>query len=182
MLKRFFLFLLIIILLAGCAPAATTVSTPTQQASSPVERPTAGPTSPTEPAEVSEVEPATTAPATTLTVPTPSPDAGVIVGTIFSTKMNGPLPNMGVYLGEYMYMTPGPDYLVTIRQESSLHTFTDSQGRFVFENVPPGKYPILLWTPFSSHVIPDEKHEKELVVEITAGKVTDLDLIEVEWP
>jgi hypothetical protein len=179
MLKRYFLFLLIIMLAAGCAPAATAVSTPNQPATSPVEQPTAGPTSP---AGVAEADPSNAAPATTLTVPTPGPDAGVIVGTVFSTKMNGPLPNMGVYLGEYMYMTPGPDYLVTIRQESSQHTFTDSEGRFVFDNVPPGKYPILLWTPFSSHVIPDEKREKELVVEVTAGKVIDLDQLEVDWP
>jgi hypothetical protein len=116
------------------------------------------------------------------TVPAPKQDSGVVTGELFSTKMNAPLSNIGVYLGEYVYLTPAPGYLISIRQNGSPHTMTDDQGRFIVENVPPGKYPLLAWTPHASHVVPDESGKKELEVTVTAGKVTDLGKLSVEFP
>lgn len=116
------------------------------------------------------------------TVPAPKENMGVVTGELFSTKMNAPLSNIGVYLGEYVLLTPGPGYLISIRQNGSPHTMTDDQGRFIVEDVKPGKYPLLAWTPHSSHVVPDESGKKELVVTVTAGKVTDLGKLSVEFP
>ena len=116
------------------------------------------------------------------TVPAPGSDTGVVTGSFFSTKMNAPLSQIGVYLGDYMYLTPGPHYLVTIREQGSPHTMSDNQGRFVIDKVPPGKYPLMLYTPFNSLVIPDQKGEKELAVEVKAGQVTDVGELKVDFP
>jgi hypothetical protein len=116
------------------------------------------------------------------TLPAPGADTGVVTGSVFSTNVNAPLSSVGVYLGEYMYLTPGPDYMITMREQGSPHTLADANGRFVIDKVPPGKYPILLWTPFNSKVVPDAEAKKELVVTVEAGKVTDLGEIRIEFP
>ena len=118
----------------------------------------------------------------TVTVPAPDNNTGVITGRLFSTKMGAPLSKMGVYLGEYIYLTPGPDYMVSLRQESSPHTITDAGGNFLIVDVQPGEYPIIAWTPINSYVIPGESGEKELVIVVVAGQVTDLGEIRIDWP
>lgn len=121
-------------------------------------------------------------PALNPVLPTPGKDTGVVTGYLISKDTADPLSNMGVYLGEYIYLTPGPDYLVTLRQEGSPHSATDGSGRFVITEVPPGDYPIIAWTPFSSYVVPDEKGESELVVSVQAGQIIDVGELIIDWP
>lgn len=156
-------------------PASGTESSPAKTL--PSQAPTG--TAPSQSANSGE---SASSPSAVTTVPAPGKDTGVVTGIAFSTKMNAPLPQVGVYLGEYMYLTPGPHYLVTIREQGSPHTMSDDQGRFVIDQVPPGKYPLMLYTPFNSLVIPDAKGEKELVVEVKAGQVTDVGEIKAAFP
>jgi hypothetical protein len=116
------------------------------------------------------------------TIPAPGLDTGVVVGRLFSSKMDAPLSDMGIYLGEYTYLTPGPEHLISVRQEGSPHTNTDANGYFAIVDIPPGSYPLLAWTPFTSYVVPDESGLQELVVEVIAGQVTDLGEIQIYWP
>lgn len=122
-------------------------------------------------------------PSVMTTIPAPDEETGVVTGKVFSTKMNAPLSQIGIYLGEYMYLTPGPGYLVTMTQNGSPHTVADGEGRFALDKIKPGDYPLILWTPFNSHVIHEEEDQtKDLVVTVKAGEVTDLGEIRVEWP
>ena len=132
------------------------------------------------PAQVTGPPGQTAVPETTL--PAPGKDTGIVTGYLLSKETDSPLPNMGVYLGEYIYLTPGPDYLVSLRQEGSPHSATDGSGRFVITEVPPGDYPIIAWTPFSSYVVPDEKGESELVVNVQAGQIIDVGELIIDWP
>jgi hypothetical protein len=121
-------------------------------------------------------------PSLQLTIPAPGEATGVVVGRLYSTKMDAPLANMGVYLGDYTYLTPGPEHLISIRQEGSPHTMTDANGYFAIVDVLPGQYPLLAWTPFTSYVVPDESGNQELVIEVLAGQVTDVGEIQIYWP
>lgn len=118
----------------------------------------------------------------TTTLPSPKRDTGIVTGILFSRTINTAPPIISLFLGEYMYLTPGPDYMITHRQKSSPNTTTETTGRFIFNNVPPGDYPLIAWTPFYSHIISDKDGKKELVVHVEAGKIIDLGLIEVDWP
>jgi hypothetical protein len=185
----FLLFGFFTILMTGCRPAASQPDPATTPAAS-----SAGETAPTQGEQAGGGATAAVAPAVALptstgpvptvitTIPAPAADTAVVTGVVFSTNMNAPLSQIGIYLGEYMYLTPGPEYMVTMRQQSSPHTIADSNGRFLIADVPPGKYPLLLWTPFNSYVVPDETGEKELVVEVVAGEVIDLGELQIAWP
>jgi hypothetical protein len=117
-----------------------------------------------------------------LVIPTPEEDAGVVIGEVFSVTADSPLAGQAIYLGERVPLSPGPGYLVTIQQQASPHVISDEKGRFVFSDIPPGDYPILVWTPFNSYVVPDAKGKRELSVVVEAGKITNLGRIEINWP
>lgn len=177
--KFVLLSMLVLISLTGCGGGQTPQAAPETPAAAVEIKATAPEQAPAGGSPATQSGPV---PTVITTIPAPGEDTGIVTGVVFSTNVNAPLSSVGVYLGEYMYMTPGPDYMVTMREQGSPHTLADSNGRFVIDNVPPGKYPLLLWTPFNSKVVPDEKHEKELVVTVEAGKVTDLGEIRIEFP
>src|SRR3990170_8866271 len=104
-----------------------------------------------------------------LVIPTPAQNSGVVIGEIYSLLAEAPLAGQAIYLGERVPLNPGPGYLVTIQQEGSPHVTADAHGRFVFADVPPGDYPLLVWTPFNSYVIPNLKGDRELSVVVEAG-------------
>lgn len=87
-----------------------------------------------------------------------------------------------VYLGEILPLEPGPEYLVTLQVETSPHTVTDTVGFFALGDIEPGRYPLIIWTPFQSLVVSDDTGEKEMQVVVKAGEVTDLGELRVQWP
>jgi hypothetical protein len=106
---------------------------------------------------------------------------GGVVGYLHSSGNQTPIVGIGIYLGEFLPLDPGPGFLITLEQNESPHTRTDNEGYFEISNVPPGEYPIIVWTPVRSQVIADDSGERELIVIIEAGKETDLGVIEVDW-
>jgi hypothetical protein len=115
-------------------------------------------------------------------LPTPNQETGVVVGYLISRITNSPLVAQTVYLGEFLPMEPGSNYLVTLEVEGSPHTKTDDQGRFVFAEIAPGDYPLIVWTPFRSKVVTMSPDERALAVTVRAGESLDLGQVEVEWP
>jgi hypothetical protein len=117
-----------------------------------------------------------------VTFPTPSPQKGVIIGRLISSTDQLPIKNHLIYLGEYLYLTPGPDYLITLQIRNSDHVSTNEQGIFIFTDVEPAQYPMILWTPGQSLVVPEKDSQNELLVDVQAGKTTDLGDLFVVWP
>ncbi len=118
----------------------------------------------------------------TMAVPTPSADLGVVTGQVLVKASGSPLNGHIIYLGNIVPLDPPPAYTITITQEGSPHIAADPEGRFAF-SAPPATYALLVWTPFDSKVVADPLDStKELLVVVTAGEVTDLGTILVEWP
>lgn len=107
---------------------------------------------------------------------------GAISGILMSKDTKSPLGIQTIYLGEFLALEPGDKYLVTWELESSPSTKTDENGYFVFESIPPGTYPIIIWTPFRSVVVPDSNGEVELRVLVETGVLTELGIVEADWP
>ncbi len=108
-------------------------------------------------------------------------ERGGVVGYLHSSGNQSPIVGIGIYLGKILPLDPGPEFLITIEENESPHSRTDNEGYFEISDVPPGEYPIIVWTPFKSQVVADDSGERELIVIIETGKVTDLGVIEVEW-
>jgi hypothetical protein len=116
------------------------------------------------------------------TVPAPDEDSGVIVGQLVHEVSGIGIGRQLIYLGEYLPLTPGPGEMIAMQVESSISTETDEDGYFVFEGVKPGTYPLIVWNPLTSKVVPDESGEAALDVVVRAGEITDLNVISIIWP
>lgn len=115
-------------------------------------------------------------------LPQPSGNAGTVTGRIMQSSTGAPLEGPAVYLGDLSPMTPGPDYLITMQQNSSPHAPIDRDGYFAVTNVKPGTYGLVIWSPIRSTIVADPaKNLKELLVTVKPGEITDTGELVVDW-
>lgn len=108
-------------------------------------------------------------------IATPLPDTGTVVGKIVSSDSAGAFAGISLYFGTVLPLTPGPGHLVNMDLANSPKATIRSDGRFLAENIPAGKYVLVLWTPHLSRYVPDPANaESELVVDVAAGQIIDL--------
>jgi hypothetical protein len=117
---------------------------------------------------------------TSVVVPTPGKDTGVLIGYLTQKGKNLPITFKTIKLGDIVYLTPGPAYTYRVYEHSSPEGFTDKDGRFAIGNIPPGKYLVFLWSPQSLIVVPQPNSNEALWVTIGAGKTLDVGKLEVE--
>jgi len=84
-----------------------------------------------------------------------------------------------LYFGTILPLTPGPDHLVNVDTVSSPRTVIFPDGRFIAENIPPGEYVLIIWTPHESRYIPDPNNpDLEFTVKAEDGKIVDIGTLE----
>jgi hypothetical protein len=109
------------------------------------------------------------------TISTPFSSMGTVVGKLVSSPPGGSLAGISLYFGTILPLTPGPDHLVNMDIVNSPKALIDNNGHFLAENIPPGEYVLILWTPHVSRYIPDPDNTKsELIVKVVAGHIVDI--------
>jgi hypothetical protein len=164
------LFLLPIVLIS-CTSGTTT--------------PTAGsPESPLSPLAVRNESPVTTpspptpTPAVELPIPTQDPQIASIEGAItMEGQPVGKLP-ANLYLGDPTGSNPVGAY-VALDIETAIRGYVRSDGTFVFPNVPPGTYSIVVWTPAAAYIVPDPATGETWLIEIATDTRFDTGQITV---
>jgi hypothetical protein len=113
-------------------------------------------------------------------VPTPSSGTGTITGYIVNTTSPGSIVGLTLYLANLLPLTPGPEHFITVNLEHSPRAIVHADGRFIFSDVVPGRYALVLWLPHDSRLITDPNNpEFELIVTAIAGEVTDLGTLKI---
>lgn len=112
-------------------------------------------------------------------ISTPGASVGTVTGRL-TGNTPGALTGLALYFGTILPLTPGPDYLINLDLVNSPKTSVREDGSFLMENITPGKYVLVLWTPHTSHYVPDPNNpEHELIVEVIGGKIVDLGALSV---
>jgi len=114
---------------------------------------------------------------------TPEPKTGVaiIYGTLKSATNGLALGTMKVYIAEIVPLEPEGGVVYTIQQNSSPQADTDSMGRFTIVDIPEGDYVIFIRTPLVEQIAVDSFGEP-IDLNLSAGKVYNLDEIFINWP
>lgn len=151
------LFIITIIALAGC-----TSDTPTAISVTPTE-------------DISAIT----------VVPTPgSSDVATITGILLIDKTNPrAAENAILYLGRILVSDTGNPAVAAFDRKTSIGTQTDATGKFVFTNVPPGNYVLILDRISDSFMLQHPDDGSDMYVTATGGQITDLgELIYSELP
>jgi hypothetical protein len=118
---------------------------------------------------------------TNLVIPTPSSENGVVTGQLFVGGEGG-APYIGtLYLAKTLPpSTPGYPPLIAFSEKSDQLGIQDVEtGKFLFTDVKPGQYAIIIWTPFGGNPLTDVKGDS-LIFTVNAGEVTDLGVIPIQ--
>lgn len=110
---------------------------------------------------------------TDVTVPEPSPDGSSITG--FIQVRGKPLSSEVLYLADIVYVDDDTPFLAGFDRNVNIHTKTNSEGWFVFTNVPPDKMYALILDRFTiSVMLKNPADGKDLLFTPSAGKILDL--------
>ena len=105
-------------------------------------------------------------------VPTPASDKGVITGHLL---INGePVSTVILYLADVTKDDQGIERLAGFSRTSSPTAQVDLEGKFVFADVPPGRYGLVLDTIHSAYLLHQPGEEIEWLFEVIAGELLDL--------
>ncbi len=157
------ILMVVVLIVSGC----TGTSTP-QVTLSPLESPSQSvmPTSPV---------------ATPFVVPIPSEGLSVITG-VFVDSQTRHAPIEGVlYLGEVLSLDSGQP-VVSLDQQTAFFAIPTESGEFVFKDVTPGKYGLILVTPDYSFLVDDPKGGGSLMLTVEAGETLNLGRLEIPTP
>lgn len=101
---------------------------------------------------------------------TPNPNLATVQGTILYDGK--PVQGAILYLSDVIY-SDSEDQWVSFDRKSSIRTVTNQQGDFIFYNVPPSEYGLVLDTVTSSFLlsVPDGD---EIILNLSPGDVLEL--------
>jgi hypothetical protein len=105
------------------------------------------------------------------------PSKGRVVGTLQVRSPNGtsePVREKNIYLGPTVKDATGNEMLVSLDRVGSPRAITDSQGHFVFQNVPTGHYGLIYDLVFDAFLLRKPNTQDAILIDVTAGKETDL--------
>lgn len=111
-----------------------------------------------------------------IVIPTPSAPNKATVTGILLVKGNPPRPVVGalLYLADIIPEARGTPWLAGFERQFSPRTQTDNAGRFVFLDVPAGKYSLVLDRVSQAFLLRNPQDESDLLFEPEPGQVLDL--------
>jgi len=131
---------------------------------------------------VVDVTPTAAAPAPTA-VPTSQPDRGTITGAL--NRENKPevsITDADLFLAEILSGGGGPLSVAALDMNTAPKAKTGTDGHFVFVDVTPGTYTLVIRTPLGAMLIPDPDSGHDLLITVQADKTIDLGQLYVDLP
>ena len=114
-------------------------------------------------------------------IPTQDPKGPSIVGSIeMQGKPAGTFPAT-LFLGDPTKSEPVGAY-VSLDIETAPRGYVLPDGDFVFPNVPPGTYAILVWTPAGAYVVPDPTARSTWLIEVSGSERFDTGYVLIPDP
>ena len=110
-------------------------------------------------------------------IPLPNPELkkGALLGIL--VQQNGePYIAPAIYLGRIIEaQQEGYSSIVSLSVDTAPQAIQNKEGKFLFDNISPGTYALVIWTPISQTVLPDPiNNDIFLEIEIVENQIKDL--------
>ncbi len=104
---------------------------------------------------------------------------GIIVGKIFvvSGGVEKPADGLILYLAEIIVDEKGNASFAAFERVNSPRATTDDSGSFIFENVRPGSYGLVLDVITNSYMLMKPRTKDPIILEVSKGSVYDLGVL-----
>ena len=114
-------------------------------------------------------------------IPDPSPGFGVVTGRLLRLSADSEPYIADLYLGVAIPADQSEfDPIISFSQESDPKAIQNLiSGEFLFTNISPGTYALVIWTPIGSNIIQEPGSDKFLLIEVMDGELLDLGTIEI---
>ncbi len=175
------LSLLLVLVLAACAPASDPGQPPTDGPGDPgYPAPGATDFGPGYPVEdtyeesfYANLTPIAPAPVTTS-------DLGAVTATLIYANSDRPVRGQPFFAAGMLPVEGVEDsFIPKLDTAVDQQGFSDAQGLVVISGIPPGNYALVLMTPLGPILVEADANSEAITFEITAGEVTDLGTIDV---
>jgi hypothetical protein len=118
-------------------------------------------------------------------IPTPSPDKAVVHGVVREVDTKKPLSEdqgVDLFLAQVIHSADGLS-MSSLDKITAPRSDPDKDGLFVFADVAPGEYAIVVRTPLNEIVgrSPNDLN-KDIVITVTAGQTLDLGEVYTKFP
>ncbi len=117
------------------------------------------------------------------TAPNPNIGFGAVSGLLYSYTLEKIIPNTSYYLmpaiGENNDVPPiisGAD-----PRQGDVMGFSDNDGNFSSNNVKPGFYYLVIWSPYSWCLAESDTPNETLLIEINENEKKELGVVNVPW-
>jgi hypothetical protein len=113
-------------------------------------------------------------------VPTPASDLGVITGQLKSAEEDKPYLGLLILARAVYAKETGVPPMIAYSDTDDPKAVQDVTGKFVFADIKPGVYAIVLWNPGGGTVLMNKDQQGHLLVTVEANKVTDLGVVTIK--
>jgi len=113
-----------------------------------------------------------------LTLPSPAPGLATLGGVVIDEKTRQAPPESLLFLGEVVYTDKNLP-IVSVDKQNDPVIILQPNGAFVFENVTPGEYGIIFFTPDYSFLLEDKETGESIIVTLAEDELLDIGLHEL---
>jgi hypothetical protein len=165
-------------LLGACAstptlPEATAIVTKQPTEETPESYPAPSQPQPINPAyPAPEQQPVPTIPQLDIT---PDPSMAMVEGVLLYNSK--PVPGAILYLSEVLRSEDGEAGVVAFERSATTKTFSNLEGEFVFYNIPPGEYGLVIDVIAASYLLSYPDGSEEILLTISSNESIDLGVL-----
>ncbi len=111
-------------------------------------------------------------------IPEPKSDSGVVTGLLLIER--APATNAILYLAAVSKDDQGVERIASYDRASSPRAYVDPNGRFVFADIPAGKYGLILDIVIDAYLLHDPDNNDQFLFTVTNGETTELGELDYE--
>ncbi len=103
-----------------------------------------------------------------------SSSGGTVTGVLKAGNPLEPVYQLPFYLGEVIMLKDGRPGIVSLEKTTAPRALIDTNGRFVFLNVPAGKYSLVLDFVIHTLILRVPSTGEDIYIDVTEGKLIDM--------
>jgi hypothetical protein len=114
-----------------------------------------------------------------LAVPTPSAGMSVVAGQVVGSGTAAPIKKTPIYLAQVHWDDQHKNAAYALDISRSPATTTDQNGFFVFSDLPPDEYTLIVGDFYGRNDVVREKNGNARIFQPEAGKTLDVEVVQV---